>query len=175
MKSLWRFVAGGVFGFVALAALAAAPDIPLITLEGKPQNVNTVVGRGQWVIVTVWSHDCGICAREIHEMASFHQAHAKRDAMVLGVSLDGKDKLAAARKFARDHKLPFVNLVAEPEQEVMQLFGAGEFVGTPTYYVYNPQGDLVGQEIGPLTRVEVEKFLDVLRAEAAAAAKPKSE
>ena len=151
-------------------ALAAAPDILLMDMQGKPRNVNTAIGHGQWVIVTVWSHDCGICAREIHEMASFHKAHEKRDARVLGVSLDGRAQLEAARKFVRDHTLPFVNLVAEPEQEVMLKFGAGEFVGTPTYYIYDPKGELVGQQVGPLTREEVEKFLDVLRAEAAEAA-----
>jgi peroxiredoxin len=152
---------------------AAAPDIQLLDLQGKPQNVNATIGKGKWVIVTVWAHDCGICVREIHEMTSFHKTNLGRDALVLGVSLDGKGKIEAARKFVRDHKLPFVNLVAEPEQEVMVKFGAGEFVGTPTYYVYDPKGELVAQQVGPLTQAEVEKFLVVLRAEAAAA-KPKA-
>jgi len=41
----------------------------------------------------------------------------------------------------------------------MVKFGAGQFVGAPTYYIYNPKGDIVGQNIGPLTRAEVEEFI----------------
>lgn len=149
-------------------ARAAAPDVPLIDLDGKPQNANATIGRGKWVVVVLWAHDCRICASEIHEMASFHKAHAGRDAQVLGVTLDGKDKIEAARKFVRDHKLPFPNLVAEPEVEVVERFGGGEFVGTPTHYVYSPQGKIMAQQAGPLTRAEVEKFLEQMRVEAAA-------
>lgn len=145
----------------------ATPDIPLQDLQGKSHNANEYIGRGKLVVVVVWAHDCGVCAREIHEMTSFHRAHASRDAVVLGISLDGKAKVEAARKFVRDHKLPFPNLLIEPSQEVMQRFGAGEFVGTPTYYVYDPQGELVAQQVGPLSRKEVEAFMDELRREAA--------
>jgi hypothetical protein len=52
-----------------------------------------------------------------------------------------------------------VNLITEPSQEVMVKFGAGEFVGTPTYYIYNPKGEIVGQNIGPVSRKEVEAFI----------------
>jgi len=42
---------------------------------------------------------------------------------------------------------------------VLMKFGAGKFVGTPTYYIYDPKGEIVGQNIGPLTRAEVEEFI----------------
>jgi peroxiredoxin len=165
-----RFLSGLALMAVLTSApaRAAVPDVPLIDLDGKPQNVNTVIGRGKWVVVALWAHDCRICAAEIHEMASFHKAHAGRDAQVLGVSIDGKDKIEKARQFVRDHKLPFPNLVAEPEVEVVERFGGGEFVGTPTFYVYDPKGEIVAQQVGPLSRAEVEKFLEQMRAEAAA-------
>lgn len=92
-------------------------------------------------------------------MADFHQAHKNRDALVLGVSFDGYDQAALARAFVDRLELPFPNLIAEPSQKVMTQFGAGEFVGTPTCYIYNPQGRIVGQNIGPITRKDVENFL----------------
>src|SRR4030067_22256 len=67
--------------------------------------------------------------------------------------------LKEARTFVKRHKLPFVNLITEPSQEVMMKFGAGKFIGTPTYYIYDPKGEIVGQNIGPLTRTEVEEFI----------------
>jgi len=140
-------------------AMAASPDIPMRAPDGKPRNVSEFIGHGKWTVVVAWAHDCHICGREIHEMSSFHAAHQDKDAIVLGVSVDGYDQAREARAFIARHKLPFTNLIAEPKQEVMMKFGAGRFVGTPTYYVFNPQGEIVGQNIGPITREEVEAFM----------------
>lgn len=144
---------------LAAGGTLAAPDIPMRALDGKARNVNEFIGQGKWTVVVAWAHDCHICAREIHEMSAFHAAHRDKDAIVLGVSVDGYDRVKEARGFIARHKLPFTNLIAEPRQEVMMKFGAGRFVGTPTYYVFNPQGEIVGQNIGPVTREEVETFM----------------
>lgn len=155
MRWLWWFW----IGVFPPLCFAAAPDIVLHDLDGKPRNVNEIIGRGRWVVVVVWAHDCRICAQEIHEMSEFHRAHQGGDAGVLGVSIDGVSQIKLAREFVAKQKLPFLNLVAEPRQDVMTRFGAGRFIGTPTYYIYSPQGEIVGQNVGPLTRVEVESFL----------------
>jgi peroxiredoxin len=144
---------------MAMTAWAGAPDIPLHDLDGRARNVNEFIGHAKWTIVVTWTHDCHICDQEIDEMAKFHVAHHDQDAIVLGITLDGSEQLTEARAFVKRHKLPFVNLITEPSQEVMMKFGAGNFVGTPTYYVYDPKGKIVGQNIGPLTRKEVEKFI----------------
>lgn len=140
-------------------ASAAAPDIPLRAPDGKTRNVNEFIGHGKWTVVVAWAHDCHICGREIHEMSSFHTAHQDKDAIVLGVSVDGYDQVKEARGFIARHNLPFTNLIAEPKQEVMMKFGAGRFVGTPTYYIFSPKGEIVGQNVGPVTREEVESFM----------------
>jgi peroxiredoxin len=150
----------GLFSvLIAGAAWAESPSIELRGFDARAHNVNEYIGHGKWVVVVTWAHDCRICDEEIHHMAEFYQAHKDRDATVLGVSIDGYKQVALARAFVERHKLPFPNLIAEPSQEVMMKFGAGEFVGTPTYYIYNPQGRIVGRNIGPITRKEVEDFL----------------
>lgn len=159
MSRFWTAVAAGVCGLMATLALAATPDIPMRDPDGKTRNVNEFIGHGRWTVVVVWAHDCHVCGREIHEMSSFHLAHQDKEAIVLGVSIDGYDQVKEARRFITRHKLPFANLIAEPQQDVMMKFGAGRFVGTPTYYIFNPQGEIVGQNVGPVTRDEVETFL----------------
>ncbi len=141
------------------AAWAQAPSIELRDPDGKPRNVNEFIGHGKWTVVTVWAHDCRICEQEIHEMISFHEANRDKNAIVLGVSIDGFDRVKEARAFIKRNRLPFVNLIAEPKQAVMQQFGAGRFVGTPTFYIYNPQGTITGLNVGPVTRAELEAFL----------------
>lgn len=148
-----------VVGLWMHAASADAPNIELRSFDGKPRNVNEIIGKGKWTTVAVWAHDCHICAREIHQMSDLHKARRDKDAIVLGVSIDGMGKVKQAREFVTRQKLPFENLIAEPDHEVLIKFGAGEFVGTPTYYIYNPKGEIVGQNIGPITREDVESFI----------------
>jgi peroxiredoxin len=159
MKTGWAVMTAAGLMLVAGAVAAAAPDIPMRAVDGKTRNVSEFIGHGKWTVVVAWAHDCQVCAREIHEMTAFHDAHKDKDAIVLGVSVDGYDKVREAKGFIARHKLPFTNLIAEPKQEVMTKFGAGRFVGTPTYYVFNPEGEIVGQNIGPVTRAEVETFM----------------
>lgn len=110
--------------------------------------------------VTVWAHDCGVCAAEIHELADFHRARKDRDALVLGVSIDGYDRRKQAEAFVKRHNLPFTNLIAEPSQAVILRFGAGELVGTPTTYLYEPSGRLAAMTIGPVSRDDIESYIE---------------
>ena len=142
---------------VPLWASAAGPDITLKGLDGKARNVNEFIGKGKWTVVAIWHSDCPICKREIHQMGFFHDAHKNKDAIVLGVSVDGYANKAKAQRFVDEHSLDFTNLVAEPEQ--IARFGAGRFVGTPTFYVYSPQGELVAKQVGPTSQEDIEQFI----------------
>lgn len=154
-----RIALGLFFLLLASTALAVAPSIELRGLDGKPRNVNEFIGQGKWAIVVVWAHDCLLCNREIHQMAAFHDAHKDKDAIVLGVSIDGMDQIELARQFVSQHKLPFVNLVAEPEVSVMAQFDSARFLGTPTHYFYDPTGRMVGRKVGPLPPRDIEEFI----------------
>ncbi len=143
-----------------MTVAAASPDIALKDFSGRERNVNEFIGRGKWVAVTVWAHDCGVCAAEIHEMADFHRARMDRDALVLGVTIDGYAQRKQAKAFINRHKLPFTNLIAEPSQDIIVKFGAGELVGTPTTYLYDPGGRLVAMTIGPVSRSDIESYIE---------------
>jgi len=103
-------------------------------------------------------------------MVFFHDEHKAKDAIVLGVSVDGIAKKDKARQFVERHGLGFTNLIAEPEQAVMMKFGAGRFVGTPTYYIFSPGGTLLAQNVGPVTQEDIEAFMQSDAAKSALAA-----
>lgn len=146
-----------LFGLTA-AAVADTPNLVLKDLQGRDRNVNEFIGKGKWVVAAIWAHDCPVCKREIHEMAFFYDKHRKKgDATVLGISIDGYDNKALAQQFIDDHALDFPNLIGTPED--VRKLGGGPFIGTPTFYIFNPKGTLVGKNIGPLTQEEVEKFI----------------
>ncbi len=146
----------GMLG-VSLMASAAGPDIRLQDMNGKQRNVDEFIGRGKWTVVAVWAADCAICNQEIHHMASFHAAHQDIDATVLGVSIDGPNRKKQALGFVQGHRLTFPNLLAELSQ--MQKFGGGPVMGTPTYFIYSPQGKLLAAQVGPVTQGHLEKYI----------------
>lgn len=158
--ALQQLFLGFALTLLALTAHAHAPSIELRDFDNTPRNVNEFIGKGQWTIVALWAHDCPICDKELGQMAAFHAAYRERDAIVLGVSIDGADKLGQARAFAARHQLPFVSLLAEPDPDVLAKFGGGTFVGTPTHYFYDPLGRIVARKIGPLPKEDLEAFIE---------------
>lgn len=152
-------IAGLLFLFTPFLVLAAPPDLVLKDFNGKDRNINEFIGKGKWVAVMIWAHDCHICNQEVHQMTFFHDEHKNKDAIVLGVSIDGMDKIKEASKFVKRHSLNFTSLIAEPEHEVLIKFGGGPFFGTPTFYIYDPKGELVARNIGPVSGEDIERFM----------------
>lgn len=155
-----QWMVGVVMALMLNTAHAAAPDITLPDLQGQPHHLNEFIGKGKWVVMVFWMHDCKICVREIHHLQAFHAAHADKDALVLGISIDGADRVKDAGAFVARHKLTFPNLLTEPDFEAIQKFGGGKFLGTPTVYFYDPIGRLVARKIGPIPRADIEAYID---------------
>ena len=155
-----QWMAGMVTALMLHTAQAAAPDIFLPDLQGRNHHLNEYIGHGKWVVMVFWMHDCKICVREIHHLQAFHVAHVGKDAMVLGISIDGADRAQNARRFVEQHKLTFPNLLTEPDDDALVKFGGGKFMGTPTQYFYDPAGRLVARKIGPISRADIESFID---------------
>jgi len=145
-----------LIGFPVLA-LAGAADVPLTDFNGKPLKLGELVGGGKWTVVAVWASDCPICRAELPQMDFFHSAHKGKDARVVGLSIDGYSGKRAAVKFIDDVGLEFPNYFVD----VMDLFqiGAGQFIGTPTFYIFSPDGKPVGHQTGPLTQEQAEAFI----------------
>ena len=154
-----KWILSLAIAFVMSAAHAAAPDITLQDLDGRPRNVNEYIGHGKWAILAFWMHDCKICAAEIHHMSAFHKAHQAKDAIVLGITIDGAAYLKEAKRFVVTHQLPFTNLITEPDMEAIKRFGGGKFIGTPTHYFFDPSGRIVGRKIGPISGADIEEFI----------------
>jgi peroxiredoxin len=153
-----------VLAFLAVLVFAPAfatpPDVPLSDFRGGVHNIATYLGRGQWVLVVAWAHDCHVCEAEMGEMAQFHRDYAQKDARVVGISIDGFELREQARAFVERHRLPFPNFLVEPDQEIMMRFGGGPFYGTPTHYLYDPAGKLVAMSTGTVTAKDIRNYID---------------
>ena len=57
--------------------------------------------------------------------------------------------------------MTFPNLVGEPQElaELYQSLTSNEWVGTPSFLVYNPKGELLAAQAGAVPTELIEKFI----------------
>ncbi|MFZ9039120.1 MAG: peroxiredoxin family protein [Gammaproteobacteria bacterium] len=116
---------------------------------------------GKWVVVMIWAHDCQICEREVGDYQRFHRNHADDDAIVLGITLDGEERKQSALDFVARHELKFENLIGEPEVVAgyYQLTTGSRWVGTPSFLIIAPDGELMAKQAGAVEVEIVENFI----------------
>lgn len=146
---------------VASAGSITAQAIELQDMQGKLRALTDYTGKGKWLIVMFWASDCLICHKEAKQYEQFHQQHKNKDASILGISLDGPEHRTDAQKFINEHKLTFPNLVGEAQQVAllyMDITGQ-HWVGTPTFLLFNPQGQLKAEQSGAVPVKLLEEFI----------------
>src|SRR4029077_410941 len=104
----WLLVLSVLF---SAAIAAAGSSLLLPDLDGRIHNTSEYIGKGQWVIVAVWSADCPICRREMYHMTFLQEEHKDKDARVLGFSIDGYAQRDKALEFVDDQSLNFPNVI----------------------------------------------------------------
>lgn len=147
------------------ASFVQAGAVPLLdtrTLSGEKRDLDAYVGKGKWTLVMFWATDCSICKRQKPEISAFHDKHKDSDAQVVGVAIDGYDKKAAIQDYLAHHETSFPTLIGELPVLAMNYEIAAEepFRGTPTYWLFNPKGELVGNNPGPLRAQAIEAFIE---------------
>ena len=133
----------------------------LTDFEGKPGSIENYAGKGKWLVVMLWASDCHVCNQEVHQYVAFQKKHADKDAVMLGISLDGNEKKNDARDFLKRHKVNFPSLIGEPEvvADTYQNLTGAQWVGTPTFMVYTPTGELIGAQVGAIPPETIEAFI----------------
>ena len=166
MIRLTRIPAGGQILLtvlcLALAPLAAAEAPRFENLEsGKFETVDDHLRDDDWLVVMIWAHDCEICEREVGAYQQFHRRRDGNGARVLGITLDGDQHRREALDFVQRHGLDFDNLLAEPEMLMLyyQLLTDSRWVGTPTFLVFDPRGELLAKQVGAVEVEIVENFI----------------
>lgn len=134
---------------VVFAALQFTPKQakPLLMqgIDGQQHQLEDYIGQGQWVVVNVWATACPYCRRELFDLASFHEKHANKDAMVLGLTLDlatfDLPDSKHVKDFAESYLIEYPLLLVSGELATQVT---GKRVHTvPMTFFYNPKGELV--------------------------------
>jgi peroxiredoxin len=143
------------------AAWADANSSSLEDFDGAKSSISQYAGKGKWLVVMLWASDCPVCNKEASNYQALHDKHKNKDAQVLGISLDGQAKLKDAKDFVKRHAIKFPNLIDEPQHiaKMYQDLTGEAWIGTPTFMVYNPKGELLGSQIGAVPTKVIESFI----------------
>ncbi len=148
---------------VLLFATPALSGSPLFQnlKSGAFETIDDHNQQGKWLVVMIWAHDCEVCEREVDDYQRFHREHADKNATVLGVTLDGAERQQAAVDFVTRHQLNFVNLIAEPEvvTAYYQITTGSKWIGTPSFLIFGPDGELKAKQVGAVETEIVEAFI----------------
>lgn len=159
MKSRFVSILFG-FGLLFFAGSSFALQF-LKDFDGNIHSLDEYTGKGKWTIVMMWAHDCHVCNQEAGSYVEFHKKHKDKDAIMLGVSMDGDALKQEAKGFIQRHKLNFENFYGEPgaiAASFQQLTGV-EWFGTPTFLVFSPKGELMAQQVGAVPTNIIEDFI----------------
>jgi len=139
----------------------AAFDISLKSIDNSQHKVSEYIGHGKWVVLNIWGTRCPPCREEVPELVRFHDEHNENDAIVVGIAIDfpsyGFAKQAEVVSFADDYFIDFPILLSDAS--ITSRLGLGTLEGLPTTYLFTPDGDLVGVQVGGITQKILENFI----------------
>jgi len=152
-----------MFGLVLLSNTAFASfDIPLDSIDDSQHQLSEYIGKGKWVVLNIWGTQCPPCQQEMPELVAFHDNHKDGDSMVVSIAIDFPSYLHANKqevtRFADDYLIDFPVLLSDGS--ITRRMGLGRLDGLPSTYVFDPEGKVVGVQVGGITREILETFIN---------------
>lgn len=144
------WLAGLLFALMATWA-QADEGFKIVDTDGK---THTLAGyKGKWVLVNYWATWCPPCLEEIPDLIALHE-NKKNNLVVIGVAIDFRSAKQVT-DFAEGLMVTYP-IVLGGAKVVNQI---GPVQGLPTTYLYNPDGKMVAQQVGAITRAAVEAYI----------------
>ena len=153
-----------IFTMVLIALVLAAPNLLANNISGDPVDFSLQRLRGEtvslsdyrkkWVVLNYWATWCAPCRKEIPDLSALDQA--RDDVIVLGLAFEDTDIEQFddfLEEFHPSYPILLVDVYAPPEP-----FGTPKVL--PTTIILNPEGYPVKTYVGPVTREDIESFID---------------
>ena len=136
-----------------------------LALEGLNRADSTLQGEldgEHWLLMMLWSTACSICRAEMPTIQSLSERTDETGIRVVGLVLEGPEQQAHIRQTISELGITFANFTA-PSEHLVAAYGEAtseQFRGTPTFLLYTPDGELVGNNPGPIRPGAVERFIE---------------
>ena len=141
---------------------SASFDVSLKSIDDSQHKLSEYIGHGKWLVLNIWGTRCPPCRDEMPELVRFHDEHKDKDAIVVGIAIDfpsyGYAKQDEVISFADDYLIDFPILLSD--SSITEKIGLGRLEGLPTTYLFNPNGDVVGMQVGGISKEILEDFIE---------------
>lgn len=120
-------------------------------------SIEANIGKGQWTVMQAWVSTCGICNKEMPDFVK--NAPRFPNTKVIGISLDGNRQ--SAQQFVNKHGVNFPTLLSTTNEfnRYLSKVAEEELEGTPTYLIFDPQGQLAGVQQGHIPFGSIYNFI----------------
>lgn len=134
-----------------MGGMSHANGFQITDTQGK---THTLAGyKGKWVLVNYWATWCPPCLEEIPDLVALHEDR-RNNLVVIGVALDYRSDRQVI-DFADKLQVTYPIVLGTPA--ITRQIGPVQ--GLPTTYLFNPDGRLVAQQVGAITRESVQKYI----------------
>lgn len=133
--------------YTALETGDAAPDFTFTGLDGKAFTLQSL--KGKYVLLIFWAPWCAPSMEDNKQYKHIYNIRDTSQLIMLGVSLDIKDKVVAA---IEEGSIPWQNMVLAAKdgdmyaQTLLYRYG---IMGVPHNFLIDPQGKIVGRKLAP--------------------------
>ena len=130
------------------------PNLNLTTIEGKSIAMASL--QGKMVVVNFWATYCPGCIEEMPDLVSSYKKYHDQGLEIIAVSV-ADDPPNQVLNFAQKNALPFP-VVHDSDGKISQAFDNVSL--TPTSFIIDQKGRIIGKTIGKLDFVSLHKLLD---------------
>jgi peroxiredoxin len=142
------------FLFLNLNDKKQAPNINFTTIDGKSMSIASL--KGKVVVVNFWATYCPGCIEEMPDLVRTYQQYHDQGFEIIAVSI-ADDPLNQVMNFVNKNALPFP-VVHDRDASISQAFDQVSL--TPTSFIIDQQGRVVGKTIGKLDFMSLNKLLE---------------
>lgn len=131
----------------ALSMQAAVASDAWSLTDANGKTVSLSAYKGKWVLVNFWATWCPPCLAEIPDLESLY-GDGKLSVVGIAVNYNTRQEVL---DFAKKEGITYPVVLGN--EDTASLFGGLDSL--PTSFLYSPEGKLVGQHQGPLSRQDL--------------------
>jgi len=103
---------------------------------------------GKVVLLNIWATWCGPCKREIPDLIEISKEMAPKGVIVMGVSVDDREKAASVRNYVEKVGIPYPIIL--DNLQISEAYGGVSAI--PATFIIDRQGNVINKIVGMMTK-----------------------